>query len=147
MPAYVFYGIMFIYLFSNSYLSAQTNVDWFVLADVKFEKKFSESLGYSYEEATFGDWVKQYDGKEISITGYVIPLDVMATTLALSANPNSTCFFCGAAGPETVLDLRLSPDVERRFRMDELVTFKGKLKLNRRNDRQFTYVLQNAEPL
>ncbi len=126
---------------------AQTNVDWFVLADVQFEKKYSSSLGYSVDEATFGDWVKQYDGKEVTITGYVIPLDVMGTALALSANPNASCFFCGAAGPETVLDLRLSPNVEQRFNMDDLATFKGTLKLNKRNDYQFTYMLLNAEPL
>ena len=47
---------------------------------------------------------------------------------ALSAFPFSSCFFCGAAGPESVLELDLKHQQE--YLTDEVITFKGVLELN-----------------
>ena len=128
-------------------LSAQDMLDWFVLADVKFEQVYSEDLGVNYDKATFGDFIKAFDGQEVMISGYVIPLDGMGMSYALSRNPNSSCFFCGGAGPETVIDLRLRSTAIKRYRMDDLLSFKGRLKLNEKNDNQFIYELWEAEPV
>ncbi|MEY3369041.1 MAG: hypothetical protein RI973_2196 [Bacteroidota bacterium] len=124
----------------------QTVIDWNLLADVKFNQKFSEEHG-SYDEAIFGKWVLPFDGKEVSITGFMIPLDGMGLSWVLSRNPNATCFFCGAAGPETVIELRLKPSALKKYKLDERRTFKGKLKLNRINLEHLTYVLLDAEPI
>ncbi|MEM6963324.1 MAG: DUF3299 domain-containing protein, partial [Bacteroidota bacterium] len=64
----------------------------------------------------------------------------------LSKNPNSSCFFCGGAGPETVLELELKPSAIERYEVDDLKTFKGILKLNKINDKHLTYLLTDAEP-
>ncbi len=127
-------------------LLAQEPIDWGVLADVRFEKKYSEKWGVSYDEATFGKLPKLYEGKEISITGYLIPTDALGLSYVLSRNPNATCFFCGGAGPETVIELRFKPAALRRYRTDERRTFKGVLQLNINNLRTFNYVLLQAEP-
>ena len=128
-------------------LTAQVHIDWNTLADIKFEQKFSEELGITYDEATFGTWLLAMDGKEVKIAGYLIPLDGMGLSWVLSRNPNATCFFCGGAGPETVIELQLKPAAVRRYQLDEYRTFKGKLKLNRKNLDSLTYVLEEAEPL
>ena len=126
---------------------AQDMLDWFTLSDVSFEQVFSEELGITYDQATFGDFVTAFDGQEVVISGYVIPLDPMGMSYALSRNPNSSCFFCGGAGPETVIDLRLKSSAMKKYRMDDLLMFKGRLKLNEKNDNQFIYELWEAEPV
>ncbi|HMO39404.1 MAG TPA: hypothetical protein PKC76_07855 [Saprospiraceae bacterium] len=125
---------------------AQNAIDWGVLADVKFEKKYSDKWAMDYDEATFGKLPLLYAGEEVSISGYIIPIDALGLSYVLSRNPNATCFFCGGAGPETVIELRFKPEAMKRYRMDERRTFKGILQLNRENIKQFTYVLLQAEP-
>ncbi|HAR22174.1 MAG TPA: hypothetical protein DCR47_06385, partial [Cryomorphaceae bacterium] len=62
------------------------------------------------------------------ITGYVIALDAVSETYALSAFPFSSCFFCGAAGPESVLELDLKSS--KVYLTDDVITFTGLLQLN-----------------
>lgn len=125
----------------------QTTIDWGTLSDVKFEVKFDEKVGISYEEATFGPGVIPLDGQEVAIIGYMIPLDGFGVAYALSRNPNASCFFCGGAGPETVIELKLMPSAMKRYRLDDRILFKGRLVLNRSNADNFTYVLMDAEPV
>lgn len=128
-------------------LFAQSTITWSILSDVKFEKKYSEDLGMDIDEATFGEQVKSFEGKEVTIKGYMIPLDALGISYVLSKNNNANCFFCGGAGPETVIELKMLPGSVRRYKMDEIKTFKGKLQLNATNESQLTYVLVEAEPL
>ena len=125
----------------------QDQVDWTTLADVKFEQVFSEELGISYDEAHFGPFISLFEDKEVKITGYMIPLDGMGVSYVLSRNPNATCFFCGGAGPETVIELELLPSAIGKYKLDDFRTFKGILKLNRKNIDHLTYVLKDAEPI
>lgn len=125
---------------------AQEFIDWNTLGDVEFADTYAEELGTTYQSAIFGKYVKTFEGKEVVITGYLIPLDALGINYALSRNPNSSCFFCGGAGPETVLELRLKPQAIKRYKMDERRPFKGTLVLNKSNRDRFTYVLKNAEP-
>jgi len=127
--------------------AAQTTIDWNLLADVKFSPKYSDELGITFDEAAFGKWVLPFDGKEVAINGFMIPLDGMGMSWVLSRNPNSSCFFCGGAGPETVIELRLKPSAIKKYKLDEKRTFKGILKLNRENVDYLTYMLLEAEPL
>lgn len=135
--------------FSGAMVSihAQTTIDWGTLSDVKFEVKFDEKVGISYEEATFGPGVITLEGADVAIIGYMIPLDGFGVAYALSRNPNASCFFCGGAGPETVIELKLVPSAMKRYRLDDRILFKGTLELNRSNADNFTYVLRNAEPV
>jgi hypothetical protein len=48
----------------------------------------------------------------------------------VSANPFANCFFCGNAGPETVVEL-FPGERFRRFNTDEVVTFVGTLNINK----------------
>ena len=126
---------------------AQVFIDWGMLADVRFEEEFSESYGMNLLRATFGPMIEDHDDEEVMITGYLIPIDPMGTAYVLSRNPNSSCFFCGGAGPETIVGLRLHPEHTKRYKTDEYLTFKGTLRLNELNSQQFTYMLLDAKKM
>lgn len=128
-------------------LIAQQSITWDQLTDVKFSKKFDATLGIELLTASFGESVKALDGKEIIIKGYIIPLDPLGTQYVISRNPMASCFFCGGSGPETVAELRLHPKSIRRYATDELLSFKGILKLNESNSASLNYVILNAERL
>jgi len=124
---------------------AQQSITWDQLTDVKFSKKYDATLGIELLAASFGESVKALDGKEIIIKGYIIPLDPLGTQYVISRNPMATCFFCGGSGPESVAELRLHPKSIRRYATDELLSFKGVLKLNESNSASLNYVILNAE--
>ena len=133
--------------FSPAIFMAQQTITWDQLTDVKFSKKYDATLGIELLAASFGESVKALDGKEIIIKGYIIPLDPLGTQYVISRNPMASCFFCGGSGPETVAELRLHPKSIRRYATDELLSFKGILKLNDSNSASLNYVILNAEKI
>ena len=124
----------------------QVKIDWFALGDVSFEKVQDEEFGLDYDKATFGEWVKGLDGELVAISGYMIPMDAMGTSYALSRNPNSTCFFCGGAGPETVIRLWMQPDAAQRYQTDTYLTWEGVIRLSETNQHSFIYEMWEARP-
>lgn len=144
---FIFQLIFITAIFQAAQLSAQINIDWINLADVTFEEVKEEGNLLSYNQATFGESLAELAGKEVQITGYIIPMDPMGITYVLSRNPNATCFFCGGAGPETVLQLQMLPGTLNRYTTDDRLTFKGILKLNEKDINSLTYQLLEAEEL
>jgi hypothetical protein len=122
---------------------AQTNLTWKQLADVDFEMRYFKDYNQQFAVPIFGKIPKAHEGKEVSISGYMIPLDVKV--YALSQNPYAACFFCGAAGPETIIELQLKPEAVKHYKMDQWMTFKGILRLNDSDINHFNYILKNAE--
>lgn len=139
--------IALLIFFAANTIIAQDRIDWNTLADVQFEKVFSEEYGFTYDSASFGPFISLFDQQEVKIDGYMIPLDGLGLSYVLSRNPNATCFFCGGAGPETVIELELVPSAIKKYPLDDFRTFKGILQLNTKNTDHLTYVLKEAEPL
>ncbi|MEM1119263.1 MAG: DUF3299 domain-containing protein [Bacteroidota bacterium] len=138
--------LLLIYLlFITTTLIGQTSIDWVNLADVTFVEKPMEEIGILYNEATFGEDLLALADTEVSITGFVIPMDSMGISFVLSRNPNASCFFCGGAGPETVIQIQ--PKKIKHYQTDEFLTFKGILRLNEKDIESLTYVLEEAEEL
>jgi len=123
---------------------SQEKITWETLRDVKFDEKFNEELGSYINVPNFGTKVKSLAGKEVEISGYMVPMDIKQNIYVLSANPFASCFFCGGGGPESVLDLKFTK-APRRFRTDERVTLRGKLKLNPNDIYQLTYILEGVQ--
>ncbi|MEZ4685585.1 MAG: hypothetical protein R3B47_05840 [Bacteroidia bacterium] len=119
-------------------------ISWFDLSDVEFEDRFYEEVKSYLLFPKFGDRVKKLGGKPITLAGYTITADADSGIYVLSANPLASCFFCGAAGPESVVQLNLK-EGQREFQTDEWVTFKGKLRLNDSNINELNYILEGAE--
>ncbi len=87
--------------------------------------------------------VSRFEGQEVTISGYLIPVDIEAKKYALSKNPLSSCFFCGGAGPETVVELNFMEE-PGRFATDKYVKANGILQLNRSGYGLF-YTLNQTE--
>lgn len=141
---YYLTGLCILVMFA---LRAQPMLTWEVLADVRFVEKYSNSMGIAYYEATFGEKISALSGKEVIVYGYLIPLDALGESYVLSKNPYAACFFCGASGPETIVELRVRPEYARRYPTDERRAFRGRLELHRSSLEQFNYVLEGAEAL
>lgn len=122
-------------------------LDWKMLSDVTFEEEYSEEVQAYIPYPTFGEQLKALEGRVVQIEGYIIPLEETGdeTILVLSAQPYSSCFFCGGAGPESVMDIKLKPDEKRRFTTDERMTFRGRLRLNDHDLYYLNYILEEAE--
>ncbi len=119
-------------------------ITWESLRDVTFKKKWypEESVYMLYP--TFGPNINKLNGKEVLLAGYVLPIDMESNLYALSAFPFSACFFCGGAGPESVVSLKFKKS-NRKFKTDERHTFKGVMRLNADNIYELNYILENAE--
>lgn len=86
---------------------------------------------------------KKLAGQEITIKGYIIPIEGYKShkEFVFSAFPYSMCFFCGGAGPETVMEVFASEAVKYT---DDPVTLKGKLELNNDDINRLIYALYDA---
>lgn len=130
-------------VFVSQDLNAQVDLTWDHLADVQFEEKYDKEIdGYGLIP-TFGEKLKSYENELVSIKGYLISLDLDYSVIALSKNPFSACFFCGMAGPETVIELELLEKVDF-IKPDQKAIIRGKLILNDSDYNHFNYILKNA---
>jgi len=137
----IFFSSILILWFTQPAL-AQTELSWSTLEKVEYGYIENSDQNFWYGEPTFSQAVKDLAGQKVSITGYVLPMDISGDNYVLSAFPFSSCFFCGGAGQESVMELRLA-DPEAAFKQDQYLTFTGVLKLNHR-ELELNYILDEA---
>jgi len=101
-------------LLSSSAISAQDTNVWKTLAKITYKKQMDEIMGFNVDVPVFSDDIKALDGKEITIKGYIIPVEGYKShkEFVFSAFPYNMCFFCGGAGPETVMEVYASEPVK-----------------------------------
>ncbi len=119
-------------------------IHWDVLGDVTYRKKWNKEMQLDFMYPVFGEKVKKLQGKDLYITGFMIPLDVKDGFYAISLNPYASCFFCGGSGPESVISLKFKRK-PRRYETDEYITIRGTMALNDTNVNDFIYIFKNAE--
>lgn len=107
---------------------AQIKIKWSTFERLQFEEVYDEESAAWLIAPIWTEDLKELDGKKVKITGYIIALDVLGDEYALSAFPFASCFFCGASGPESVMELSL--DKKTKYLTDEVHTFVGTLRLN-----------------
>jgi hypothetical protein len=105
---------------------------------------YLEELKAYYWKPLFGKDIQKSEGEDFYITGYVIPVDIDEDFYVLSRYPFANCFFCGGAGPETVVDLQFDGKAPREYATDERLTFAGKLRLNADDIYQMNYIIDGA---
>ena len=139
--------LLYFFLFSSSEGIAQhKKIDWAFLAKVEWGEKYFEEYEETVWYPKYSSEVLAVDSTLIEIEGFVITVDVESGYYVLSANPFASCFFCGNAGPESVMELQFPPSMKDIFKTDENVTFHGRLKLNWDDLEHCNYILQNATP-
>ncbi len=120
---------------------------WEELAKVTFEEEYHEEVEEYIWQPIFSDTLKALEGKKVMVEGFVIPIEETGdeTFVVLSGLPYLQCFFCGGAGPETVIDILPKNKLKKRLTTDEKITFKGRLRLNADDLMYLNYILDDAE--
>lgn len=117
-------------------------IQWETLANIAWEKKYNDKYKQQFNYPKFTPAVKAFEGREVIVKGYVLPIDVGGDYIVLSRFPFESCFFCGGAGPESVMEVHIkNPKLVNK----KSATFKGKLKLNGDDVDALVYILENAE--
>lgn len=124
-------------------LMAQENM-WKTLSKITYKKEYDEMLGFKVDVPVFSQDVKNLEGKQVTIKGYIIPVEGYKShkEFIFSAYPYNMCFFCGGAGPETVLEVQAKNPIP--FTADP-ITIKGTLHLNATDVNRLMYSLSNVE--
>lgn len=124
---------------------AQSKVDmWNEFAKTKFEPKYYEKLGEYLFYPTFPAEIKALEGKEITIEGFYVPFAPEdGNYIIISKYPMSQCFFCGGGGPESIAEVNFAKN-PGKFQVDDLITVRGKLKLNADNMDHVNFILDQA---
>lgn len=125
-----------------------TALDWMQLADMTMEYKYNEEFGFDIPYPVFGEKIQKLAGQEVTMEGFVllISADDDEEIVILSKYPYSQCFFCGGAGPESVVDILLTDEyLDHDMKMDQKVKFKGRLKLNADDLDHLNYIFEDAE--
>jgi hypothetical protein len=141
---FIAFSLLLTSLFAFTPASAPVKLTWETLRDVTFKKKWYAEESIYMLHPTFGPSIQKLKNQPVVITGYILPVDLDANLYVLSAFPFSACFFCGGAGPETVMTLNFKKGM-RKFKTDERLTFQGTLKLNADDIYQMNYILEGAE--
>ena len=123
---------------------AATSIDslnWKLLGMIKFIKKADKEYGeIMYPQVS--PLLKQKAGKKIAISGFIIPID--NTSFALSKFVFASCFFCGNAGPETIMGIKFKGTTPK-LKTDQYVTLVGTFRINENDVEDWIYHIENAE--
>ncbi len=117
---------------------------WSTLSKVSFAMQ--ESPYGEMSLPRFSKEIKELEGKEITLPGYLVPAEGLkgafeSRHFILSSLPLAACFFCGVGGPESVVEVYMSEPLEYTT---EAVKIKGKLSLNAMDSYQMIYILEDA---
>ncbi len=141
------FGFLLIFSFSTAVTAqesqeTQENI-WKTLSKITYKKQFDELMGFKIDVPVFSEDVKALSGKEVELKGYIIPVEGYKShkEFIFSAYPYNMCFFCGGAGPETVMEVEASEPVEYSA---EQVKLKGRLTLNDSDINRLMYLLSEA---
>lgn len=137
------YAVFCMALLFSTQAAAQKPLVWQLLGMTTYKNDLNTPGELNYEPQFPPILVENYEDEEVVISGYIIPIDIETNQYALSKNPFTSCFFCGNAGPETVIELKFS-ESPGRFATDEYLMIKGTLRLNRNGNGMF-FKLVNAE--
>lgn len=110
---------------------------WSLLRNVEYEETDV------FYEARFSDELQALNGKEVSLKGFIIPLEESreSTHFVLSYFPYASCFFCGGSGPESVIEVSTQKPVAFT---DKPVTIRGVLRLNNDDPEKLFFALDRA---
>ncbi len=141
------YFILLLLLLVFSDVKTQNNSDvWNTLAMVDKESKFDDLMGMIVETARPQMVAMALNGKEIEVRGYIIALAAKTELkhFMFSRYPQNMCFFCGAAGPESAMQVFLKEGDKLDYTSDKVV-IRGTLSIQSGDPSGLIYTLNNAE--
>lgn len=129
--------------FKKDSIVSQYNIDepytlnWKLLSDIEYSE-IKDSIypeGIMYPKVNTK--LKTLLGREVVLKGYVIPID--EESYAISKNQMASCFFCGAAGPESISGINFKDGNTQRLKTDKFITVKGIFRYNETNPDDWIY--------
>lgn len=130
--------ILLLFILLRLNVSAQQVLPWEMLA-----VPYSTTPDGLYEPQ-FPSWLDKYKNTEVVIQGYLVPVDVEGNQYALSRYAFSSCFFCGNAAPNTVVELVFKERPDDLI-TDQFVVVKGTLVFNADDPFRLFFILQQTE--
>ena len=123
------------------YTTASDTLNWKLLAQIKYLKKPSKDYPEGVMYPVINSTLKTKNKKPITMSGFIIPID--NKTYALSKNVFASCFFCGQAGPETIMGIKFkNPNI--KLKTDQYVTLQGTFRYNDSDVDDWIYHIDNA---
>ncbi|HUH51980.1 MAG TPA: hypothetical protein VLZ11_07765 [Flavobacterium sp.] len=114
---------------------------WGMLGKIKYVTKPHKDYPDGVMFPIVDPQLKALKGKQITISGFIIPIDNVS--YALSKNVFAQCFFCGQAGPETIMGIQFK-DLKKRLKTDQYVTLVGNFRYNENDIEDWIYHIDNA---
>ncbi|HOY16082.1 MAG TPA: hypothetical protein PLC89_02265 [Haliscomenobacter sp.] len=135
--------LLFFIVFSSAVRSQ--SIGWQTFAQLKIETKFFKNEGIYIQTPKFDEKIKSMEGTYFTLRGYFIPVDIRSDKwIILSRVPMSQCFFCGGAGPASVAMIFFKEKAPK-FKTDQIITVRGKLRLNDANLDELNFILDDSE--
>ena len=116
------------------------SLNWKILGQIKFVKKKHKDYG-EIDFPVINDVLKKKSGKKILMSGFIVPIDNV--NYALSKNVFASCFFCGKAGPETIMGIKFKVG-KIKLKTDQYVTLEGNFRVNDNNVEDWIYHIEDA---
>lgn len=125
---------------SKSFVAIDT-LNWKLLGAIKFVKKPSKDYPDGVMFPIVNSTLKAKNKKRIAMSGFIVPID--NTTYALSKNVFAACFFCGQAGPETIMGIKFKGSTPK-LKTDQYVTLEGNFRINESDVEDWIYHIEDA---
>ena len=119
---------------------------------MKFSIKFDEEKDDVIFQPKFTEKIKAYENTVIEVEGFIIPYEIAANAMGdlsddgqkfmFSAFPISSCFFCGEAGAESVMEV--SPEEPIPYSTKK-ITIRGRLELNGTDFLKLPYLIREVK--
>lgn len=124
---------------------------WEDLLNLKFSIRFDEAVDDVIFEPKFSKKIRSYENKIIEVEGFIIPYDIAADAMAdlendgqkfmFSAFPLASCFFCGGAGAESVMEAFPKKPIQYTERK---IKIRGRLEFNETDFLKLPYLLKDV---
>ena len=116
-------------------------LNWKMLGQIKFLKKPSKDYPEGVMFPVINPALKAKNSHTIYMTGFIVPID--NKNYALSKNVFASCFFCGQAGPETIMGIKFK-NPATKLKTDQYVTLQGTFRYNDNDVDDWIYHIENA---
>lgn len=116
-------------------------LSWKLLGVIKYIKKPDKDYPDGVMFPIINSDLKAKNKKKIVMSGFIIPIDNVS--YALSKNVFASCFFCGQAGPETIMGIKFKGPTPK-LKTDQYVTMEGTFRYNDNDVNDWIYHIENA---
>lgn len=124
-----------------TYVTVNDTLTWKLLAQIKYLKKPSKDYPEGVMYPIINTTLKAKNKKTVTMSGFIVPID--NKNYALSKNVFASCFFCGKAGPETIMGLKFK-NPNMKLKTDQYVTVEGTFRYNDTDVDDWIYHVDNA---